>query len=271
MIGAIYLTLSEKYRNDSFRDTIGSCLDRAIELCENKIEAHNENAEIYFIQGASYGYRGIHKAYHGSWWGAFRDGLHCHNSLKKALEYDSTYYDAYWALGSYHYYKTIKSKIFLWLPFVSDRREEGMNEIRIAIKKGLLAPQLARMAFLRIYLFEEQYTAMAALADSLDILVPDDAYILLYYTEALVELDSLNKAEQKLEQLRLIWKKSPYFDRLGAFEADLLLAKIIYRDGDSETAARIAENILKYEKERDQNAYFEETYDKTKKFLRDLK
>ena len=128
LLGAVYLTISEKFRNDNYKDEIVINLDKAIELCDQKIEIDKTNPHYFFIKGASYGYRGLHRAFHGSWWGAFRDGMRCQSQLNKTLKLDSAYYDVYWPLGSFHYYKTIKARDFLWLPFISDRREEGMDE-----------------------------------------------------------------------------------------------------------------------------------------------
>jgi tetratricopeptide (TPR) repeat protein len=270
MAGAIYQTISEKYRNDSFRDDIYEYLDSAIDLCDERKESDPDNADLYFIAGASYGYRGLHKAFHGAWWGAFRDGLRCSSNLKKALQLDSTFYDAYWGLGSYHYYKTLKSRDFLWLPFISDRREEGMAEIRKAIENGFLARKIAGQSFLRIYLFESRFADMVSLADSLDRVVPDDAYTLLHYVEGLVALDSLDEAEQRLRRLKLVWKNSPYYDWIGMFEAELLLARIAYKRGDIELAERIASEIISRKDLCEQNAYFAETRDKAKSFLKTL-
>ena len=59
--------------------------------------------------------------------------------LEKTLKLDSTYSDAYLGLGAYHYYKTVKSKAFLWLPFVVDRREQGIEELNLCVNSGLLA------------------------------------------------------------------------------------------------------------------------------------
>lgn len=271
LMGATYLTISEKFRNDNYKDEIVFNLDRAIELSDRKIESDETNPHYYFIKGASYGYRGVHRAFHGGWWGAFRDGMRCQSQLHQTLKYDSLYYDAYFALGSYHYYKTIKARDFLWLPFISDRREEGMREIATAIKNGHLTRNLARLAFLRIYFFEERFEDLILLADSLNEMVPNDPLTLLYHTEALLALDSLGRAEETLERLRLVWKRSPYYDKLGAIEAELLLAKIAFRDGDLDLARRITDEILSREKDCDLNAYFEETYDKTRIFEKSLR
>ena len=269
--GSIYQTVSEEYRNDSFQETITDYLDKAIELARDKIKTDADNPDWYFICGASYGYRGLNRAFHGSWWGAFQDGLHCSSNLSKALRLDSTYYDAYLGLGAYHYYKTVKSRLFLWLPFVVDRREQGIEELQKCITNGRLATYNARESLLRIYYEEKLYDKMIPLADSLEKYSPDDAYCLLFYTRGLTELNRLDEAEQKLIKLRHLWEQSPYYDSIGIFEAYCLQADILNRHGDSDSAKIILENIISGKARRKENAYYEETLDNAKKIIKRIK
>lgn len=262
LLGTIYQTISEEYRTDRFQDTISNYLDRAIDLAEKRQVREPYNPDWKFIAGASYGYRALHRAFHGNWWGAFRDGFRCNSALNKTIETDSSFYDAYLGLGAYHYYRTVKAKDFLWLPFISDQRDQGIAEIRLAAQRGYLASFNARESLLRIYFLEERYDELFALADSLARIVPRDPYALLYYAEGLISVGRLEEAETKIRQLRTAWKSSPYFDPFGVFEAELLTAKIALARKDKETAGKIVEKILTEKAMRRANAYFAETLEK---------
>ena len=184
---------------------------------------------------------------------------------------DSTFYDAYVGLGAYHYYKTKMAENFLWLPFISDRREEGIAQIKKTIDHGFLASYNARESLLRIYFNEQKYEQAVALADSLETGNPNDAYCLLYCAQSLMNLGQIEKADEKLRALRRVWKDSPYFDEAGIFEVELVDAKIFYREGDLDAARRITDKILSLKGLRDDNAYFAETYDSTKAFIKRMK
>jgi len=271
LTGAIHQIISERFRNDNFREMVEENLDMAIELCKKKKKIEPDNPDWFFIEGASYGYRGLHRALHGSWWGAFRDGLRCKSNLKKTLELDSTCYDAYLGLGCYYYFRTVKAKDFLWLPFISDNREKGMAQIKKAIKCGYLSPNTASQSFLMIYQIEKRYEDLAALADSLCQIVPDDSYTLLYYVKALLALDSLDKAEEKLRRLKSARGNSAFRDSAGIFEEELLSSEIAYKKGDFELAAEIIDRILSRKELCKRNVYFAETYKRTKKFSKSIK
>jgi len=271
LLGAVYQNLSEEYRNDSFKKEIDYYLTRAIDRSNDLKDAEPDNAELYFISGASHGYRAIHRAFHGRWYKAFRDGLKCSSHLDKSLELDSTYYDAYWGMGSYLYYRTIKARDFLWLPFISDQREKGMKMIKKAIVHGNLAGQLAREAFLRIYWIEERYDDLLSLADSLYSDLPDDPYILIYYVEGLLAQGRLDEAEEMLMDLKSVWRMSPYYDPSGVLEGEYLAARLNYQRGDIETAQSIINYLLDHKDMRDTNAYFEETYKKAREFRKRIR
>jgi len=271
LLGAVYQNLSEEYRNDSFNEKIDYYLTEAIERSNQMKDIEPDNPELYFISGAALGYRAIHRAFHGHWFKAFGDGLKCSSHLNKSLELDSTYYDAHWGKGAYLYYRTIKAKDFLWLPFVSDRREEGMAMIRKAIAHGNLARQLAHESFLRIYWTEERNGDLLSLADSLYTGLPDDPYILIYYVEGLLAQGRLDEAEEKLMELKAAWKNSPYYDDAGVMEGEYLMARLAYQKGDIEMAEKILEYIIDREDLRDTNAYFAETYDKAKDFRKKIR
>ncbi|MBN2227244.1 MAG: hypothetical protein JW763_07745 [candidate division Zixibacteria bacterium] len=269
--GTVYQTISEEFRNDMYKDEIDELLTDAIERAEELHDTDRDNANWRFISGASYGYRALQRAFHGRWFASFRDGLRCSAHLNDAIELDSTFFDAYVGLGAYNYYKTIMAENFLWLPFISDRREEGIAQIKKTIDHGFLASYNARESLLRIYFNEQRYEDAVALADSLEAGNPNDAYCLLYYAQSLMMLDRTDEANDKLRALRRVWKNSPYFDDAGIFEVELVDAKIFYRQGDLAAARRITDKILSLKGLRDDNAYFAETYDSTKAFVKRMK
>lgn len=271
LLGAMTQTISEEFRNDDHNLLIDSLLSLAIDRSNEMKKTEPDNPELHFISGASLGYRAIHRAFHGRWFKAFRDGLKCSSHLGRALELDSTYYDAYWGMGSYLYYRTIKAKDFLWLPFISDQREKGMEMIKKAIAHGQLAGKLAREAFLRIYWSEKRYDDLLLLADSLYAGLPDDAYILTYYIEGLLGKNRLDEAGIKIDELKATWKKSQYYDSSGYMEADYMEARLADMRGQTDTAEQILIQILACEDLRDSNAYFNETFEKARKLYKELR
>jgi hypothetical protein len=265
--GTILQTISEEYRNDMYNEEIDSLLSLAIDMAEDLHDDDKLNPEWLFISGAAFGYRALHRSFHGSWFQAFRDGLRCSSRLKDALELDSTFYDAYLGLGAYDYYKTVMADDFLWLPFVSDRRDEGIAQIRLAADSGYLASFNAHESLLRIYLEEKRYDDLVLLADTLNAFSPDDVYCLLYQVYGLARVGQTDRAFRRLALLKSKLKESPWYNEYGFYEAELAGAAVFLAEEDFESADIILEQILSHKGYCKNNPYFEETY----KRARDLK
>ncbi len=269
--GTILQTIDEEFRNNIYSKDIDSLLSLAIDMADALHDKDKNNPDWSFLAGASYGYRALLRSFNGHWFKAFRDGLKCSSRLKHALELDSTYYDAYLGLGAYDYYKTVMANDFLWLPFVSDRREIGLEEIRLAADSGYLATFNARESFLRIYFLEKRYNDLVLLADTLNAIVPDDPYCLLYQVYGLAHVGQTDRARQRLAILKAKLKDSPWYNEYGFYEAELAEAAIFVGEKDYESANIIINQILSHKEYSKINPYFEETYKRAKELRDEMK
>lgn len=85
LLGTIYQSLSEEYRIDVYKERISENLDLAIDIANHRRDKEPKNPNWSFIAGAAHGYRALHRAFHGGWWGAFRDGLNAGKHLERTL------------------------------------------------------------------------------------------------------------------------------------------------------------------------------------------
>lgn len=271
LLGVIYHSISNQYRSDVYKELIERNLDTAIVLAQVKIKREPAVADWYLVLGSAYGYRGLHRSLHGGGWGSFKDGSRSSSQLEKSLALDSTCYDAYFGLGAFHYWKSVKVKKLAWLPFVSDRRQQGIDEIIKAIRSGSLAPFNARKTLLAIYLNEKRYDAFFALADSLMQVLPDDPSCLHHLIAGLMNTGRWDEAEKALARLKSVWSGSPYFDSTGARDGDFLAAQIAYARGDRETAAALVDKILAEKTVCRANDYCADTYEQAEKLRKKLR
>lgn len=58
-------------------------------------------------------------------------------SFRKAIQQDSTFWEAYFGLGSYHYWKSVATKFINWLPFIGDHRQKGIQQLLVASEKAV--------------------------------------------------------------------------------------------------------------------------------------
>jgi tetratricopeptide (TPR) repeat protein len=223
-VAATYSTLVSDYRNFNYRDEFTRNVDRAIEIGERKEKSGNATAEDIFYYGGAVGYRGIFRSHDGDWWGAFKDGLRGRKLLGRAHKADSSYMDVYLGLGTYDYWRSAKTKVLWWLPFFSDKRDKGIEEIKMAIEHGKLASHEGKYTLMRIYFDYGKYdTAVEHWEDSVKELNPEDPFSHYWLGRSYIELGQYEKALRSFEIILSVYLQSPYYDPGGEMECRYFL------------------------------------------------
>lgn len=145
------------YENDDELDRFINMLNKIIDESTLLIQVNgllddSSKAKLYFYRGSAYGYLAYVQGKNGQWLKALDNGMASIDDLEKSVQIDSTLYDAYLGIGVYYYWKSTKLKYMLWLPFVADMREEGINQIKLAIEKGRYSAALAMQQLIYILL-----------------------------------------------------------------------------------------------------------------------
>lgn len=124
------------YESDAWDGACRAALDSALALSDRAIRRDPSDAWAHFFRGGAYAYGAAREARAGRLLAALNQGLAGMSALKRAVELDPGLSDAYLGLGSYHYFRTKAASIFKWLPFIGDRREQGVAELRQAAERG---------------------------------------------------------------------------------------------------------------------------------------
>lgn len=83
--------------------------------------------------GGAYGFRALYRFRQHQWLKAWQDGCDSIGRLTEALALDPGLYDCYAGLGSYHYWRTARSRFLSWLVFwMADERQLGLQELQLA-------------------------------------------------------------------------------------------------------------------------------------------
>lgn len=267
LLGVIYYSILNQYRNDNYCDSTTNNLDTAISLSRSRIDEGSNQADIYFVLGSAYGCRALYRSVHGGWWGAFRDGHNSCSNLEKALDRDSTLTDAFSVIGAYHYWKSAKAKVFSWLPFVGDKRKQGITEIYEAISaKGMMSLN-ARKSLLAIYLNEKRYEGVVEVTDTLASLNLLDVSCRFQLVQALIKLRRWDEARRALTNLQTDWESIPYGNPCGANEGLYQRASLAAEQGDTSAARGYIRQILSADSTCNSSAYYRQTVSKARELL----
>jgi len=254
---ASYQTLIDDYRNENYKQDFELYVDTAIGKAQRKIDDGSNSAEDHFYLGGSYGYRGIYKSFRGDWWGAFKDARKAKSHLDKALETDSTLYDCYFGLGAYHYWGSIKSRIFWWFPFIGDDREKGIQQYKLAAEKGRYAADEAKYGLLRVYIEEKRYQEALGLVEVLKAINPDDPFVLWMTGQAYMGLGNWDETLKTYQRLLEYFKSSPYSDLMAEVECRYWLAYVYYQKAQYRESLENLGIVLANKKKVEDNDYSE--------------
>lgn len=245
--------IMDDYRNYSYREEFNRFLNQAVKAGDEGKKKNEMTALDYLYYGGAIGFRGINEALTGDWFSGFVDGLKGRNNLVKALDIDSTLYDVYYGLGSYHFWRSLKSRSFWWLPFIGDNRQKGIDMIKLAIEKGKYSRQDAELALVRIWVENKEYDKAFNQINKLNKIYPDKPYLLWLYGRAQFETNNDSGAIQTYQKLLKVLVSSPYYNPAGEVECRYDLAQAYYSNKNFQNSSAQIDTIFTFQKYSDQD------------------
>jgi len=222
-------------------------LDTAQARADRWLVSHPGDAWVHCFKGHIYGYRAVWESRFGSWFVAMKRGLNARGAYHDALDRDSTVWDAYVGLGSYHYWKSAKSEFINWLPLiVNDDKDLGVREMGVALERGHFVRGAAAAGLVAIQLHRKKYDSALVLAREWQDVYSrgkafwwGQAYALFGAgrdAAALAAWDSLRARVEAdfgqglINYVEIDWHRGTLYDRLG----------------DSERACEVMRTVLSY-------------------------
>ena len=247
---AVYKTIMQNYRVKTFEPQMDTFIESAIQTGQDGEPGDGGGATLSFYRGGAYGFRGLHKFRKRDWLGALRDGLKGISLLKQALEEDTSMFDAYFGLGSYHYWRSAKSRLLRMLFFRNDKTR-GIGEIWTAIEKGRYTAVEGKYALVAVYYDQEENEKALALNEELYTLFPTNPSCVYMKGRLLMRLGEWDRARNSMEALLSHLKNAGY--RSAGYEAECRhwLALCCHRLGRPDEALRHVQEALSLRKQSD--------------------
>lgn len=249
---------------------IKSRFDQADKQIDRLLSKNENSAWNQYFAALSKGYYAYFRALNKDYISAFSNGLSSVSKFEKCLKLDSSFYEAYIAIGSYKYWKSAKTEFLRWLPFVNDEKEMGIRYLKHALSKKTYNYVLAQNSLLWIYLNQKEYQKAALLAEG----------VLREYPENRSFKWGLGQAYQRInkpkaiEVFTLLLKSFTDQKNNNHYNEIILknrLAVLYHETGDDSKALRLCNEILsttqlsEYVKDR-----LDDRMDRVKKFKEEL-
>jgi tetratricopeptide (TPR) repeat protein len=257
------LDLESDFKAEQFK----AAIEKSIQLSMRLLEENRNNRIAYLILGNSYGNWALHQARWGSWFSAFRLGLRAKDNWEKALELDSTFYEAYAGLGNYFYWKTVFTRRFSWLPFVKDKRKQGIRMLKLAAQNSGLSKEFALSSLMWINLKEKNYREALDLAFYFQSKYPQAKYPL--WAEGFIYYEKFDwrNAILAFEKLLVSLKEAQPTNYYNLIEVEFRLANCYFNLGKSKEARLLCEKIMAYPLDKKTKERQKEKLKKTRELL----
>lgn len=184
---AEYSDYKDKFDEDLFDSLVNKGQD-----CAQKMIEQREMEWGYYYSGLAYAYLSYNASERGNLPKGILYGFKAKNQMQNCLEINPNFYAAMNVLGTYYYWGSALS----WLPFLSNKREEGVKLIRTSIEQCAYEHVLGKKNLVVIFNEEKRYTDAVDVGLSVLKIYPDNRNFLWGVMKAAEKLhnDSLHEA-----------------------------------------------------------------------------
>ncbi len=229
------------FENSNDAENFLSVLQNVIDKCDSRLEDPDlpakEKGRLHFYRGSAYGYKGFFEGQNSHWFKALNHGLKSIGSLEKAVELDSTLYEAYLGIGVYQYWRSTKLKFILWTPFFDDLRQEGITNIKKAVRYSKQSRYTAIHQLVYILLNEKQYHEALTFAKEAVAAYPHSQFMQWAYAHVFFKMRDNHTALKEYDRLMELLQADPNVNPSHIITCHLRKARIYLRLEDYEQCA----------------------------------
>ncbi|MBI4212310.1 MAG: DUF3808 domain-containing protein [Deltaproteobacteria bacterium] len=230
-VHAVYMLEREDFsREAAFRDAAKRG-ERAVSHTLQRYAP--SNFELLYC-GSYYGLKGFQEARRSKWFQAYFFGTESRQLFKRILNKAPQFVDAKFGMGMYLYWRTVFAKRLSFIPFLSDRRSEGIAILQEVAGKGVLTKHLARLNLGLVNLEEGRYKDAEAIFATYARQYPNNLIFHSFLGRSLMLEHQFDRALQIFRRMTVI---DPTLHRPHYFIALNLIFKnnkALYKEADAE-------------------------------------
>jgi len=244
LLGAMTGAEANLYENE-----FKAAIDTAIHLAEHHLteDSGTDAAWLHLWLGNALAYRALWESRFGSFISAAKLGFSAAEAFEAGLAEDSSVYDLYLGLGSFHYWKSAKAGLLRWMGLISDEKERGIAELNLAADSSLLFRDAARQAMIWVWLDQGHHDSAMAEARRSHEKYPEGNLFLWPLAEAQFQQRQYSAAIETYRKLRERILRDPgnYYNLVSV---DYQLA-LCYQELDNRDMMKeIARGVRDYQK-----------------------
>lgn len=242
---ATYQNWMLTFRINTFQNVFYENTELAIEKGNTLLESDTD-PWLNFYVGAAYGFKALHLFRQHNWIQAYFNGRDGIDNFYIALQKSPNLYDCYYGLGSYHYWRSAKSKFISFLVFwMEDKRKIGLDELQLSIDKGRYTTYEATHGLLIAYYHHGDYEKALNLSSQAMQLTEIPSLSSLYLRgRVLVKFEKWQEVQDVFQQVLKRLVEHPYPSVSFQVECQYWIAEALVNQNKADEAYKIVKNAL---------------------------
>lgn len=199
---------------------------------------------LRFLEGSVEAWRAYHHGRRENWTRAAANGMAASRTWEALLEDCPGWADLGLGVGNLRFWTSVKLKRLRWLPFVPDRRAEGLAQVERARREGRFSPWLASANLCWIYLELGRPDSTLSICRQALARFPGSRQFLFPRAEALEAAGRLGEADAVWREIQAGLDKDDWPQRVNRVLVLRKRALLQERSGRPAEAARLARQAL---------------------------
>lgn len=274
-LGKIYLAAFEITYSYDFElpynsKKIINLLNEAELLSERLIEKDKNNKWNIYLFALTQGYKSYYQVLNESWFKAIETGLSSISAFEDCLENDPNFYEAWIAIGTYEYWKSRKTEMLSWIPFITDKKQFGIEKLNLAKDSSFYNKHIAIHSLIWIYIDQNKYQEAIELATQVLKKNPKSRIYKWGLARAYENIDA-RKSIAYYKEILKSYQNSGVKSNINEITLKHLIAQLYGRLGELADAKKLCLEIIRtndlneFEREK-----LDERLDRVKSFLNEL-
>ncbi len=219
-------------------------IDETVRQAEKQISQSPESAAGYFFKGAALSCRGFYFAQRQDYLRGIQNARLGVKYLERAVQTDSTYYDAYLAIGFYKYWRSRLTQFIDWLPFVPDQTDESLRLINMTVRYGRYGQDVAKNGLIWLEINRGHFDQAIVLCSEMLEKYPDSRYFRWPLAESYSHAGLFEQAIREYQLLEQSYQLEPDSNHYNEVVCGVKIARAYYQIEQWRLAREQAEKSL---------------------------
>lgn len=246
-LGKIYCAVVELIRAYDYGEEIDPQIekkfDEAIEQSDSLLNKNSADKWNLYFMALAKGYKTYYKILKDEWLSAVPTGFSAVGYFNDCLEIDSSFYEAYFAVGAYKFWKSRKLEFLEWLPFIKDESKEGITYIETALTKSIYNRNIAALSLIWIYIEQKKFNKAIEIAE-MELKKNPINRTLLWALARSYEDVNIKKSIEIYKSILNSYRQIPNQNHFQEITLMHIIAQQYLKIGEKREAARICDEIL---------------------------